>query len=383
MKILHLVGSESRGGAAQAAKGVRELVGGHYHMGAHTRRHSKLAYAWRVIAGLMDPFERRSLKGLVKGYDLIHLHNFKEAGTAAIAAARAEGVPVIWSCYDYWALCPRDNFYSPAGICDWATQERPCLQCYQPRGREKLDEKSAGWLPGLPSSTRRPPPRGRWSWIFNLALLGRRRRLVKWLNRLDAIICLSWHSKGVLRADGVTVPISVIPGPVDVEADDDSPWRLGDYRHLRRVLFLGWRRPNKGSELFYDIRRLVHERCPDADVMWLQVDEHDDALRAIQQAAVLVVPEQWPNMMPLVIVEAALLGTPVVAPDRGGISEFLPFLVPLPDTPEAYADRIVRLIVHGDVAQDRGDAHREWARIKFNRDTIKAKINKVYRCAAC
>lgn len=80
----------------------------------------------------------------------------------------------------------------------------------------------------------------------------------------------------------------------------------------------------------------------------------------VKAAKVLLLPEQYENMSPLIMVEAMLLGTPVVASDLGGIPEYITpgrsgFLAAA-DAPEAFARHAVALL--GDPALRRDIADR-------------------------
>jgi glycosyltransferase involved in cell wall biosynthesis len=297
---LHLIGAEAHGGAAQATRLV---------MGEDTAslacRPTILQSAIRTTFGFCDPLAVRELRRRIResGADVVHLHRFSDWGTAAIVAARKEGRRTVWHPYDYWGLCPRQNFYHPDHTCDGS-----CLQCYKPE----------------------------WPLLAKLPLLGRRRRIVRHLNTLDEIHALSRHSQELLRQYGVTVPMITVV-PLKVEVPPLREQRLSD-----RVLFCGWKAGNKGWNLIPQIMSLVQA---DWKILGMGKDgggviSRDEVLREIARARVLVVPEQWNNPGPIVIQEALALGTTVVASDIGAISE-IPGVILCPyDSPQAFASAI-------------------------------------------
>ena len=248
--------------------------------------------------------------------DAVHLHNFKEAGTAAIAACRDCRIPVVWTCLDYWCLSPHDV------------------------------DTSFSWRSYRPVKRHVP-------WIANLALIGRQRRIMRWLNRLDAVICLSEHSKQLLRDCGLTVPpIHVVPLPVTVPRIDHVPnrnWLLDQQdigpvlRDPNLVLFVGGPAPHKGKHIFDAAMKIVQQELPWIVGKSMTGATRDQVLREIARAACLVVPEQWPNPGPVVIVEAQLLGTPVVASRVGGIPEMGPTLVCDPAAAD-FAEKITQVL---------------------------------------
>lgn len=50
---------------------------------------------------------------------------------------------------------------------------------------------------------------------------------------------------------------------------------------------------------------------------------HDEALKRVSKAALVVVPSAWPEPLPRSVIETILSGTPVVATNVGGISEII------------------------------------------------------------
>ena len=327
MTPLHVVGPERSGGAAAVARSVQALVGGAVYAPSAT----PIQQAWRTIAGMRSHKAEWEMRWEIRKQrpEVIHLHRFSAIGTVAIAAAWNERVPVVWSCYDYWPFCARDNLCAPDGPCDG---RRSCLSCYRPKG-------------------------GHWPWVANLALVGRRQRILRWLNRLDAVIALSEHSRTLLRAHGVTALIHVVPPPVEVtdEALFTRSLRMRDINELGpppRIVWAGWLAPNKGVEVFIqacaEVRAVMsgvqcvafgvvsdpvyaHRMALRADLAGVhlvadtpaEAMPHEALLREVARADVLVCTEQWPNPAALIILEARAMGVTVVAPRIGGIPEFV------------------------------------------------------------
>ena len=310
MNVLHIEGGETQGGAVQAARAVRGLFPDHPLYVARCQP-TALQQAVREIGGYCDPWAVHELRGRIRLYrpDVVHLHRFGPWGTAAIVAAKREGLPVVYSAYDYWALGPCCTCWSPDRACD-----SKCTRCYRPK------------------DTRIPR-------LLNLALLGRRRRILRHLNRVDHVIALSLDQASRLLAAGVTALIHVIPVPVTV------PDLSYVERVPGRVVWCGSMSPNKSPQTFLDAVRLLREQGVSVDVRmigprtrgdyprwtedeedrWLGALSREQTLREIAAAEVLVCTEVWPNPMPLILAEAMLLQTPVVAPKIGGIPELFPF----------------------------------------------------------
>lgn len=280
MNILHIRDHHLSGGAYEASQSVIDLVGGSVFT---NRGHSTWKQACATIGGYSLPSLRSEVRRQIQFCrpDIVHLHNFKEFGTAAIRACVQEDVPAVWSCYDYWPLCPRDNFHGP-----WC---RP-FRC-SPMGCYKYPK------------------------VAKVPMLGRNRRTRRALGLLNGIIALSCHSRVALeqvyggRIDEIPLPITLPEDMPEIEKD------------RKLVAFVGGSAPNKGASVFVEMKRIVEARRPDVRCQQVWAGDRLGALCAIAKAHVLVVPEQWPNPGPVVVAEAGLVGTHVVASYTGGIRE--------------------------------------------------------------
>ena len=368
MRVLHILDSPQTGGATVAAEAVACCVAGpmdHEQCavlegppGALYKRYlnrfasdyvlrigkpTPLQQAFRTVGGYASVRVIAKMRMALDEHnpDLVHLHNFKEAGTAAIIACKSRGVPVVWSCYDYWCLSPLDN------------------------------KTSFSWAAYQPAKGRRYPL------LAKLPLLGRRRRIMSQMNRLDAVIALSQNSKARLIEGGLTVPpIHVVPVPVFTLREQDGDDRYLPDRDPNLVLFVGGLAPHKGKHIFDAAMKIVQAQHPEVVGKSMFGAERHQVLREIARAACLVVPEQWPNPGPVVIAEAQLLGTPVVASAVGGIPEMEPAsLCPAADH-ESFAAAIL------EIHQRRFTGDHPWvtekARSRHDPATIREKLMKAY-----
>ncbi|MEE3339000.1 MAG: glycosyltransferase [Candidatus Latescibacterota bacterium] len=342
MKVLHLCDHPPYGGAFEAAQSIADLVGGPVF---RSQKPGKAVQAGATICGYCLPAEKAQIRRVIKQHDpeIVHLHNFKEFGTAAIAAAKAQNVPVVWSCYDYWPLCPRDSLHD-----DDCRPDECRLTCYNPIGVR------------LPT-------------IAKLPMLGRQTRMRKWMGQLDAIIALSSHSQQLLFDGGIGLPkgeqttTHVIPLPITLP-------KVSVEKDRNLVAFVGGQPMIKGGGVFQAAEKLVRAQRPEVRFQVIHASSRQEALESIAAAQVLVVADLWMNPGPVVIVEAACLGTNIVASDVGGIREtaerytnagFAP-----PGQPQAFAEEILRAL-DIDAEPSRGPDLPE----------IKKTLLEVYACA--
>lgn len=280
---LHLVGDERQGGAYAAT---------HYWCAAYPGTDcfaspggNYLTKAWRNTYGWLDPLlvSKWVNWSPPRNFDEVHLHRWSDWGPAAIKIAQKVGRKTIWHVLDYNIICSRDCFNVPN--CDYN-----CAKCYQPQ---------------MPMLLKWP-------------IKSRRKRLIRWVNQVDEIICLSHHSENLLREWGITAPITVEPLVVNLKPRDVP-------RYPNTIMFAGWLADNKGWPLIQRLR----SRFPNEAwwVMGMNKEtpkfSNEGIIEILSRCTVLLVPEQWPTMGSVIVAEAMALNTPIIASNIGGLPEQL------------------------------------------------------------
>jgi glycosyltransferase involved in cell wall biosynthesis len=156
----------------------------------------------------------------------------------------------------------------------------------------------------------------------------------------DVVVPIDRATERALRAHAPGARIVRIPNCID-PADLPAAPPAGEKERL--VMFLGWLAPAKGLDELLDAwsrlsptgwrlvvagpgpdsyRRALLERYRPRGVEFVGELSHDEAMRTLASASVLVLPshtEGFPN----VVLEAMALGTAIVASDVGAIPEML------------------------------------------------------------
>lgn len=247
--------------------------------------------------------------------DVAHFTNtFPLISPSGYDACREAGVPVVQSLHNYRLLCPAATFLRD-GL--------PCEDCARRslwqgvRHRCYRDSRAATAVVATMLALHRV--RGTWS------------------ERVDAYIALTEFARQKLVAGGL--PAERIFVKPNFAADPGPREEAGEY-----ALFVGRLSPEKGlatlvgawSELGMRVPlRVVGDGPQDA---WLRQELRRRGLRDVQlegrlprarvlellrRARFLILPSEWYEGLPLVLVEAFACGTPVVAARLGALAELV------------------------------------------------------------
>lgn len=290
---------------------------------------------------------------------VLHCGNIQFLTMSVIAAAKRLRIPVVVSVYDYWWWCPVTTLVDSTDSVCRKFHGVGCVQCTPPVLH-----------------------------FVQKAFLAIRRKLFDFfLRRVNRWLVLSESSRRILKDYGISDDrISIVHLPLDIPVNEKhSPLQETPY-----IFFAGWLQKRKGVHVFLDAFERARKICPNIKaVMVLQEvkweKEYARAMRykiqsvpsnaielywgqqtteqmriLLKNAAVVVVPEQWENMAPLILIEAMLLGKPIVASDIGGIPEYIEdgkqgCLASARDA-QAFAEKIAFVLAHPQSAADYGDA---------------------------
>lgn len=154
--------------------------------------------------------------------------------------------------------------------------------------------------------------------------------------RVDYKIAVSQKVANIFRVNGVAIS-KVIHNPVIVD--------LKSSKRTNEIIYIGRFSKGKGIDLYFDLIPQITKRLPQAQfkligsgylkeelvrrlapslkskVVFAGQLGHEEVLKIVAAAALVVIPSVWPEPLPRTAIEAVLLGTPVVATNVGGIGE--------------------------------------------------------------
>jgi glycosyltransferase involved in cell wall biosynthesis len=317
------------------------------------------------------PFAER-----IANADVLQLHDIHTNYVSPAAAARwSMRLPVVWTLHDRWAATGKCLFNMD---CErWLTG---CGECPQLAEWPVAERDRTAFL---------------WRWKKRL-WAGARFHLVAPSRSLAEFVGKS----PLLRH----LPVEVIPNPVGADVfrpgtNDDERAKSGIPRDAFVVAFLSHPSlPRKGLARLIEatqaaraagrVRLLVAAvRPPGTDdaagVVWAGARPAGEPVAQLLRAAdALALPSQTENA-PLVLLEAAATGLPVVAFDAGGVSEIVEsgrtgLLVPVGDD-AALRDAIDALAADASRRRELGDAARARVLREFAAPVVAGRYVDLYR----
>lgn len=411
MKILHLPYIYFPDAAAGTEFYVQALVHGLTQLGmenlvvAPGQRHERYLHAGiqvvrlattpgslplRALYGDGDDHVARQFDELLAEWqpDVVHFHAFTSAVSLQLMkATRRRHIPAVVTYHTPSASCPRGTLLRwGKEVCDGELLTRRCSQCVlHGLGMNRVASIALGALPpvlgcrlgdaGLEG--------GLWTALRMSELIHLRNQATHdYWQLADRVVVLCDWAGQVLRRNGVPVeklflsrhglaqPIPSRPERSAIRAAADP----------LRLVFLGRIERVKGIDLLIDAMRRLPEANLTLDLYGIAQGDSGRAYQAALQTAAaadarirfrppmqgetvierlqaydaLLVPSQWLETGPLVVLEAFAAGIPVVGSNLGGIAEWVVhekngLLVSPFDDIEAWIDTLRRLSTEADL----------------------------------
>jgi len=260
----------------------------------------------------------RKLDALINVFrpDVAHLHNFSHQLTPSILGIlSAKQIPSVMTLHDYKLVCPTYNMLNHGRICDLCSSGR-FWKCAATRCHKDSFAKSL--LLSIESYAHH--------------------NVLKSYRHISHFICPTVFVKETVKKMGFDGRLVHIPHfPRFESLKGAEPPKKGDY-----VAFCGRLSREKGIMTLIDavkdlpIQLKVIGDGPDAPLIRKRLKDEKinnvellgylcnyDVLDFISASRALIMPSEWNEVFGLSIIEAYLMGVPVIASDIGGIKEIV------------------------------------------------------------
>ena len=254
--------------------------------------------------------------------DIVHAHNtFPLISPAVYWAAAREGIPVVQTVHNYRLVCANGLLMRSGAACmdcvegNLVSRSLTALRhrCY----RDSLLATGAV-----------------------VAMQVTHTCIGTYADKVDAYVALTDFAKSVLVRGGFPSDrIHIRPNHIE----DPVPLYPLNRPRKKQIVFVGRVVHEKGLDLLLDAwtrldrsgwslviagdgpdRALLQQRFPDSqNVRWLGWRSKEEVLREVAHSAYLAVPSRCYEGLPMAVVEAFALGTPVIGPRHGPFPELI------------------------------------------------------------
>jgi glycosyltransferase involved in cell wall biosynthesis len=272
---------------------------------------------------IYSPVSKTRVAGEIGSFkpDIAHIHNFFPLLSPSVYyACRNAGVPVVQTLHNFRLVCPNAMLFR---------QGKPCELCLH---------KVVPWPGALHACYRG----SRAASMLVASMLSVHRFWGTWNSTVEAYIALTQFSREKLIAGGLPAdrlflkPNFIFPDPGNRDARNESKindgyalfvGRLAPEKGIRTLLS-AWNRAGSDKQLkivgtgpLEESLRVSH--FSSSGVEFLGQQSPESVLKYMNSAKFLVLPSEWYEGFPRVIVEAFAKGLPVLASRLGSMAELV------------------------------------------------------------
>lgn len=332
----------------------------------------------RTLAGMT--YSNRTYKDLaeiarVHRPSVAHFHNtFPLISSSGYLACNRAGIPVVQTLHNYRLLCPAATFYRDGSPCEACSPKS-----FVPAIKHGCYRSTVGSVA-----------------VARMLTTNWRRKI--YLDKVDQYIALTNFAARKFASAGIPPEsISIKPNFVRMTTAEGA----GDGGY---AAFVGKFVPEKGVRTLLEAWRgipqiplkMIGTGPLDAELREFaaahKLNVHfegmlgrQSVIERVRAAAFVVVPSEWYEGFPLVIVEAYACGTPVLASDIGGLTELIrPGITGdlfAPHNPDAIRERAKALWAHPDLKQKMRQAARSTYLKSFTEEKNSEALLAIYRRA--
>jgi glycosyltransferase involved in cell wall biosynthesis len=325
--------------------------------------------------------------------DLVHVCHAGHLSTAVVTAARKLGLPIVATATDFWLICPTSQLLRyDRVLCDGPSSMSRCVRCYAYQRnlgqdyRWLFDRVPAPFWDVAVELLRHPWAERDWRTRLVRALLMRPAWMASVMNQVDLFFSPSHFLRQRFIENGMDRErMRVSPHGIETDwARDLPPKTEADHLRFAFIGMLGWHKgvhvavdaferlaePHNATLVLYgdnqhfaDYYRDLEAKIVDNPrVEYRGKFPHSSIAHVLRDVDILLMPSIWYENTPMIMYEAFVTGTPVIASNIGGMAELIDLFDGGWTFPVGKADKLAALVQR--LIQDPAQVRAAQARIK-------------------
>jgi glycosyltransferase involved in cell wall biosynthesis len=291
--------------------------------------------------------------------DIVHIQHLLFLSTTIVKEIKCRDIPIIYTLHDYWLICPQGQLLKRNfKICN-TYRDLDCVDCqvYQLSIKKGIKKIYCALYKIMPDLTRFF--KKIYLYFANSFLLSsknaiekintRSRHIKSMCDLVDVFIAPSQFLRQKFINSGIINPAKIIFSPYGFNRKLFENLKKTDSNSKIRFAYIGTLLPHKGVDVlikafnrinsdrvelniygklypyvgFEYYPRYLKKLAKNKNIKFRRSFDNDNIANIFANTDVLIVPSIWPENSPLVIHEAFLAKTPVIASDIGGNPELV------------------------------------------------------------
>ena len=328
------------------------------------------------FTGVYNPFSSKEIERILDKTkpDIVQIQNlYPLISTSIFKSIKKYHIPVVMRCPNYRLFCPTGSFFCRGEICQKCTKPGHEFWCVFKNCSEDF-LKSSGYA-----------LRNAWA-----------RMTKSIIKNVNIFIVQTDFQKQQFIKNGISPDsIEILPG-MQSNIDISSNGHIGDF-----VGFVGRPSREKGIDTFIEAAKVTPEihfsvagdcstsgqylSISPSNMQWLGFLKGDELFDMYKSSRFIVVPSNWYEGFPNVIVQAMMMGKAVITSRLGGMPEIVDDgktgLLCEPNNHKDLSEKIKYLWGNPDLCKQMGQAGRKKALQEYSQEKCYERLMKIYEKA--
>ncbi len=322
---------------------------------------------------------KRKIEQLIKNEkpDVAHINNIHHHITPSIFyPLKKYKIPMVWTLHDYTIICPNTSFLAHGRICERCKKRRyfwpPIIKC-------KKDSFLASLMASIETTLHRLMRVNDFVDVFIAPSEFLRNKLIEYGFDRKRIVCVNnFNNIDIMDGDDRTEDYYLYIGRISTEKGIKT---LVD-AVLKGEVDSGRLKIVGDGPLIDELKQHVKVKNNNGLIEFLGHKSHEEVIKLIKNSKFVILPSEWYENYPFVIIETFACGKPVIGSRTGGIPELIKdtergLLFKMGDLEDLMAT-IKYLLINPDIVREMGENARAFVKNMLSGENYYNRLISIY-----